>query len=61
MSSGVDPTTTQSRSPGETRDYVKHVMSNATYYAAMFTGQPQSLKQRLGEIAPQGHVRTKLP
>ena len=45
----------------ETRDYVKHVMSNATYYAAMFTGQPQSLKQRLGEIAPQGHVRTKLP
>ena len=45
----------------ETRDYVKHVMSNATYYAAMFTGQPQSLKERLGEIAPQGHVRTKLP
>ncbi len=45
----------------ETRDYVKHVMSNATYYAAIFTGQPQSLKQRLGEIAPQGHVRTKLP
>ena len=45
----------------ETRDYVKHVMSNATYYAAMFTGQPQSLKERLGEIAPQGQVRTKLP
>ena len=45
----------------ETRDYVKHVMSNATYYAALFSGQPQSLKERLGEIAPQGHVRTKLP
>lgn len=36
----------------ETRDYVKNVLSNATYYAAVFTGQPQSLKARLGEIAP---------
>lgn len=36
----------------ETRDYVKHVLSNATYYAAIFTGEPQSLKARLGEIAP---------
>jgi soluble lytic murein transglycosylase len=36
----------------ETRDYVKHVLSNATYYAAVFSGQPQSLKARLGEIAP---------
>jgi len=38
----------------ETRTYVKNVMSNATYYAAMFTGQPQSLKERLGSIVPVG-------
>jgi len=38
----------------ETRTYVKNVMSNATYYAAMFTGQPQSLKERLGNIVPVG-------
>lgn len=37
----------------ETRDYVKKVLSNATYYAGMFTGQPQSLKQRLGEVRPR--------
>jgi hypothetical protein len=36
----------------ETRDYVKNVMSNATYYAALFTGRPQSLKERLGAISP---------
>ncbi|MVW79373.1 lytic transglycosylase domain-containing protein [Bordetella sp. 02P26C-1] len=42
----------------ETRLYVKHVLSNATYYAAMFSGQPQSLKARLGEIVPPGVVRT---
>ncbi|MEJ5991507.1 transglycosylase SLT domain-containing protein [Ramlibacter sp. PS3R-8] len=37
----------------ETRDYVKKVVSNATLYAAMFTGQPQSLKARLGVIGPR--------
>ena len=42
----------------ETRLYVKHVMSNATYYAAMFSGQPQSLKARLGQIDPNGSMRT---
>jgi soluble lytic murein transglycosylase len=36
----------------ETRDYVKSVLSNTTYYAALFTGQPQSLKARLGIISP---------
>ncbi|MET3109027.1 soluble lytic murein transglycosylase [Oxalobacteraceae bacterium GrIS 2.11] len=36
----------------ETRDYVKNVMSNATYYAALFLGKPQSLKERLGVISP---------
>ena len=45
----------------ETRDYVKNVMSNAVYYAALFSGQPQSLKQRLGEISPQPYGRTPLP
>ena len=35
----------------ETRDYVKNVLSNATYYGAVFTGEPQSLKERLGEIS----------
>jgi soluble lytic murein transglycosylase len=37
----------------ETRDYVKSVLSNATYYAAVFSGQPQSLKERLGHIEPR--------
>lgn len=37
----------------ETRDYVKKVMSNAVYYSALFDGQPQSLKTRLGIIAPK--------
>ena len=45
----------------ETRDYVKNVMSNATYYAALFSGVPQSLKQRLGQIIPQSYGRTELP
>ena len=35
----------------ETRDYVKKVMSNAVYYAALFENRPQSLKQRLGTVA----------
>lgn len=34
----------------ETRDYVKKVMSNAVYYSALFNGQPQSIKNRLGMI-----------
>jgi soluble lytic murein transglycosylase len=36
----------------ETRDYVKNVLSNTVYYAALFEGRPQSLKERLGYIAP---------
>jgi soluble lytic murein transglycosylase len=36
----------------ETRDYVKNVLSNTVYYAALFEGRPQSLKARLGYIAP---------
>jgi soluble lytic murein transglycosylase len=37
----------------ETRDYVKKVLANTTFYAAMITGQPQSLKARLGTVAPR--------
>lgn len=45
----------------ETRGYVKNVMSNATYYAAMFENKPQSLKQRLGMVAPRVDAPTDLP
>ncbi|GDX58045.1 transglycosylase [Comamonadaceae bacterium] len=38
----------------ETRDYVKKVLANTTNYAAVITGQPQSLKTRLGNIGPLG-------
>ncbi len=37
----------------ETRDYVKKVLSNTTNYAALLTGQPQSLKARLGSVGPR--------
>ncbi|ART56136.1 lytic transglycosylase [Acidovorax carolinensis] len=37
----------------ETRDYVKKVLANTTNYAAMLTGQPQSLKSRLGTVGPR--------
>lgn len=37
----------------ETRVYVKNVMSNATWYAAMFENKPQSMKTRLGTITPR--------
>jgi len=38
----------------ETRDYVKKVLSNTTNYAAIITGQPQSLKNRLAFVGPRG-------
>jgi len=37
----------------ETRDYVKKVLANTTLYAAMISGQTQSLKERLGHISPR--------
>ena len=40
----------------ETRTYVKNVMSNTAYYAALFEGRPQSLKARLGTVAPKGYT-----
>jgi soluble lytic murein transglycosylase len=45
----------------ETRDYVKKVLSNATYYAALFENKPQSLKVRLGTVAPKGFAASDLP
>jgi len=45
----------------ETRDYVKKVMSNSVYYAALFENKAQSLKARLGTIAPKAAGSTELP
>ncbi|MGH6622957.1 MAG: transglycosylase SLT domain-containing protein [Burkholderiaceae bacterium] len=45
----------------ETRDYVKKVMSNGVYYAAMFEEKSQSLKQRLGKVSPKAAGATELP
>lgn len=45
----------------ETRIYVKNVMSNAIYYATLFTGQPQSLKERLGVVMPAENRKVALP
>lgn len=43
----------------ETRGYVKNVLSNATYYAALFEKKPQSLKKRLGMVVPKGMTATE--
>jgi soluble lytic murein transglycosylase len=45
----------------ETRDYVKKVMSNAVYYALLFDDRAQSLKTRLGTVAPKAAGSTQLP
>jgi len=37
----------------ETRDYVKRVMSNTMYYAALYGGEPAKLKSRLGVVPPR--------
>lgn len=37
----------------ETRGYVKSVLANATWYAALFENKPQSLKARLGHVTPK--------
>ncbi|MDR3452252.1 MAG: transglycosylase SLT domain-containing protein [Rhodoferax sp.] len=37
----------------ETREYVKKVLANTTDYAAILSGQPQSLKARLGTVGPR--------
>ena len=45
----------------ETRDYVKKVLSNSVYYAALSENTAQSLKARLGVIAPKAAGTTELP
>ncbi len=45
----------------ETRDYVKRVMANASYYAALFNQQAQSLKGRIGTVMPRGMKEPPLP
>jgi soluble lytic murein transglycosylase len=45
----------------ETRGYVKNVLANATIYSTMLTGKPQSLKERLGRVAPKAAGTTDLP
>jgi soluble lytic murein transglycosylase len=42
---------------GETRDYVKKVLVNTTTYAAILSGEPQSLKARLGMVGPRDASR----
>lgn len=42
----------------ETRDYVKKVLANTTVYAALLSGQSQSLKARLGTVGPLGAGKT---
>ena len=42
----------------ETRDYVKKVLTNATYYSAVLHGKPSSLKERLGRVSPRSTVAT---
>jgi soluble lytic murein transglycosylase len=37
----------------ETRDYVKHVMTNATYYGLLLGRSNQTLAQRMGKIPVQ--------
>jgi soluble lytic murein transglycosylase len=43
----------------ETRDYVKKVMSNATYYSQQFGQTVVSLKERIGVIAPRSRAAEK--
>jgi soluble lytic murein transglycosylase len=43
----------------ETRDYVKRVMANSSYYAHNFSQQTQSLKARIGVIEPRLRDREK--
>jgi soluble lytic murein transglycosylase len=44
---------------------VKRVLANTTNYAALLTGQPQSLKARMGQVGPRSGVHapvnTELP
>jgi soluble lytic murein transglycosylase len=39
---------------------VKKVLANTTTYAAILTGQPQSLKARLGMVGPREASRPEM-
>ena len=41
----------------ETRDYVKKVVANSTLYAAIVSGQAQSIRARLGKVGPRDSTR----
>ena len=45
----------------ETRNYVKHVLSNTVDYAALASGQPQSLKRWLGQVSPAANEAVAMP
>lgn len=45
----------------ETRDYIKKVLSNSVYYAALLQSTPLSLSRQLGIIAPKPAGTTDLP
>jgi soluble lytic murein transglycosylase len=45
----------------ETRDYVKHVLTNATLYGALTQNNPRTLTQWLGNISPKKANITTLP
>jgi len=45
----------------ETRDYVKKVMSNASYYSQQFGQTLLSFKERIGVIVPRTRAADKLP
>ena len=44
----------------ETRGYVKNVLANATFYAALFDSKAPSLKSRLGVVAPRDAMLSEL-
>jgi soluble lytic murein transglycosylase len=44
----------------ETRDYVKKVMANSVFYAAVLDQKPMPLKARLGAIQPPGAVEAPI-
>ncbi len=44
----------------ETRDYVKKVLANTTLYAAVLTGQPQSIRSRLGTVGPRDEAQSEV-
>lgn len=45
----------------ETRDYVKKVLANATWYDLLLSGQPQSLRARLGTIGANSVINGQAP